>query len=90
MALADDIALALGPVRQIAERLSALERDAVNAALEDVRRMCDDEEAQARITADMMMELEQRLEDMESAGGPREAEAPQGARTTTTEGEHQC
>jgi hypothetical protein len=53
----------LEPVRQIAERLSATERDAIEYALQAVREICEDEERQAQTTVNLLNETIDELED---------------------------
>jgi len=61
--LAEDVAQVLEPVRQIAERLSATERDAIEYALQAVREICEDEERQAQTTVNLLNETIDELED---------------------------
>lgn len=74
MALYDDIRLALGPIIAMRERLTTFEQQVFDDAMIDVKGVCDDEDRQARITANMMLELEVALEDAE--GGPGDASGP--------------
>jgi hypothetical protein len=74
MALYDDIALALGPIISMKGRLTSFEQDVFDIALADVKALCDDEDEQEKITADMMLELEQELEDR--GGSPRPVDSP--------------
>jgi hypothetical protein len=61
--LAEDVAQVLEPVRQIAERLSAAERDAIEYALQAVREICEDEERQAAVFVDDYNKLQDEMED---------------------------
>ena len=61
--LAEDVAQVLEPVRQIAERLSATERDAIDYALQAVREICEDEERQAAVFVDDYNKLQDEMED---------------------------
>jgi hypothetical protein len=61
--LAEDVAQVLEPVRQIAERLSATERDAIEYALQAVREICEDEERQAAVFVDDYNKLQDEMED---------------------------
>jgi hypothetical protein len=61
--LAEDVAQVLEPVRQIAERLSATERDAIEYALQAVREICEDEERQAGALVDEFNKLQDEMED---------------------------
>lgn len=61
--LAKDVATVLAPVLALGEHLSVIERDTINRACDDVLRICEDEEKAAERMADMMQELEQRLDD---------------------------
>ena len=62
--LAEDVAQVLEPVRQIAERLSATERDAIEYALQAVREICEDEERQAAVFVDDYNKLQDEMEDL--------------------------
>ena len=66
--LAKDVAVVLAPVLALGERLSVIERDAINRACDDVIRICEDEEKAADRMADLMQELEQKLEDAGISG----------------------
>ncbi len=61
--LAEDVDQVLEPVRQIAERLSATERDAIEYALQAVREICEDEERQAAVFVDDYNKLQDEMED---------------------------
>lgn len=61
--LAKDVAMVLAPVQALAQRLSAVERFAVEQACDDVIRICEDEEAEVGRLCDLVQELEQKLED---------------------------
>ena len=61
--LAEDVAQVLEPVREIAERLSAVERDAIEQALQAAREICEDEERQAQRTVNLLNETMDELED---------------------------
>lgn len=61
--LAKDIAVVLAPVQALAQRLSAMERAAIEQACEDVIRICEDEEEEVGRLCDLVQELEQKLED---------------------------
>ena len=61
--LAEDVAQVLEPVRQIAERLSATERDAIEYALQAAREICEDEERQAGALVDEFNKLQDEMED---------------------------
>jgi hypothetical protein len=61
--LTDDVAQVLEPVREIAERLSAVERDAIEQALQAAREICEDEERQAQTTVNLLNETMDELED---------------------------
>ena len=61
--LAEDVAQVLEPVRQIAERLSATERDAIEQALQAAREICEDEERQAGALVDEFNRLQDEMED---------------------------
>jgi hypothetical protein len=61
--LAEDVAQVLEPVRQIAERLSATERDAIEQALQAAREICEDEERQAGALVDEFNKLQDEMED---------------------------
>lgn len=63
MTLPDDIEQAVAPIRAIAERLSALERDAIDAALYDVKLIAVHEEGQKNAVANEFMETMVELED---------------------------
>lgn len=76
MSLTDTIRLALGPVHGIAERLSALERDVIENALGEVYAVCQDEEREQRISADMILELHQQVDDLEADVRANEKGAP--------------
>lgn len=58
-----DVAVVLASVQALGQRLSAVERLAIDQACEDVLRICEDEEQAAQRMCDMVQELEQRLED---------------------------
>lgn len=61
--LTEDVAQVLEPVREIAERLSAVERDAIEQALQAAREICEDEERQAQTTVNLLNEAMDELED---------------------------
>lgn len=61
--LVKDITAVLAPVLAMGEHLSVVEKDTINRACDDVLRICEDEEKAAERMADMMQELEQRLDD---------------------------
>jgi hypothetical protein len=61
--LTEDVTQVLEPVRQIAERLSAGERDAIEQALQAAREICEDEERQAQTTVNLLNETMDELED---------------------------
>jgi hypothetical protein len=61
--LTEDVAQVLEPVREIAERLSAVERDAIEQALQAAREICEDEERQAQTTVNLLNETMDELED---------------------------
>jgi hypothetical protein len=61
--LAEDVAQVLEPVRQIAERLSATERDAIEYALQAVREICEDEERESQVLIDEFNKLQDEMED---------------------------
>ena len=61
--LTNDVALALTPVRKLAERLSAVERFAIERAVDDVLAICREEEEQADVTADLLNEAINEAED---------------------------
>jgi hypothetical protein len=53
----------LEPVREIAERLSAVERDAIEQALQAAREICEDEERQAGVLVEEFNKLQDEMED---------------------------
>jgi hypothetical protein len=61
--LTEDVTQVLEPVRQIAERLSAAERDAIEQALQAAREICEDEERQACAVVDEFNKLQDEMED---------------------------
>lgn len=61
--LVKDVAAVLAPVLAMGDHLSVIEKDTINRACDDVLRICEDEEKAAERMADMMQELEQRLDD---------------------------
>lgn len=61
--LAEDVAQVLEPVRRVAERLSAAERDAIEEALQAAREICEDEERQAGALVDEFNKLQDEMED---------------------------
>lgn len=61
--LAKDVAVVLAPVQALAQRLSAVERFAIEQACADVLRICEDEEEEVGRLCDLVQELEQKLED---------------------------
>lgn len=73
MGLREDIELALAPVRAVADRLSALEKDAIDAALYEVILMALDEEDQQRKFANealgAMMELDDAQDEIRALRG---------------------
>ena len=61
--LAKDVTQVLAPVLAMSKRLSAMERDVIQAACEDVIRICKDDEKETDRLCDLVQELEQKLED---------------------------
>jgi hypothetical protein len=61
--LTDDVTQVLEPVREIAERLSAVERDAIEQALQAAREICEDEERQSSLMVDEMNKMQDEMED---------------------------
>jgi hypothetical protein len=61
--LTEDVAQVLEPVREIAERLSAVERDAIEQALQAAREICEDEERQAGVLVEEFNKLMDESED---------------------------
>jgi hypothetical protein len=61
--LTDDVATALEPVRRMSERLSAVERDVVEQALDAVRGICEDEERESQVLVDEFNKLQDEMED---------------------------
>lgn len=63
MSLYEDMKLALAPIIGMRERLTSFEQQVFDDALVQVEALCDEEDDQAKITADMMLELEVELDN---------------------------
>jgi hypothetical protein len=76
MSLYEDMKGALAPVIGMRDRLTSFEQQLFDDALAEVQALCEDEDEQAKITADMMLELEVELDN---AGGSRPDDSPPNA-----------
>jgi len=61
--LAKDVAAVLAPVQALGQRLSVAEKFVIDAACDDVIRICEDEEKEVDRLCDLVQELEQKLDD---------------------------
>jgi hypothetical protein len=63
MSLYEDMKCALAPIIGMRNRLTSFEQQLFDDALAEVQALCDDEDEQAKIAAEMMLELEQEIDN---------------------------
>lgn len=62
MSLYEDMSVAMYPLVRLRERLTSFEQQLFDDAMLDIKGICDDEDEQAKIAAEMMLELEQEID----------------------------